>query len=102
MLDQETFQLCRYEKRHSNFSAHCSPAFRVREGDTVVCGQCRSEAQGLHWLMNLYIFMVNRIRHELHGVRSSLCSSFTLPRPLSKTVRFNVIRVTPSGASKKG
>ena len=32
---------CRYEKRHSNFSAHCSPAFRVRDGDTVVCGQCR-------------------------------------------------------------
>lgn len=31
----------RYEKRHSNFSAHCSPAFRVKEGDTVVCGQCR-------------------------------------------------------------
>ena len=31
----------RYEKRHSNFSAHCSPAFRVRDGDTVVCGQCR-------------------------------------------------------------
>lgn len=31
----------RYEKRHSNFSAHLSPAFRCREGDTVVVGQCR-------------------------------------------------------------
>ena len=50
----------RYEKRHSNLSAHVSPCFRVREGDTVVVGQCR---------------------------------------PLSKTVRFNVLRVIPAGAS---
>ncbi len=33
--------LCRYEKRHSNLSAHVSPAFRVKEGDKVVIGQCR-------------------------------------------------------------
>eukprot|EP00877_Chromochloris_zofingiensis_P012080 jgi/Chrzof1/7125/Cz02g12020.t1 len=54
----------RYEKRHTNISAHLSPAFRCREGDTVVIGQCR---------------------------------------PLSKTVRFNVLRVMPqgSGDSKK-
>lgn len=52
----------RYEKRHSNFSAHASPAFRIREGDQVVCGQCR---------------------------------------PLSKTVRFNVLKVIPAGASAK-
>eukprot|EP00239_Pterosperma_sp_CCMP1384_P002744 CAMPEP_0197843788 /NCGR_PEP_ID=MMETSP1438-20131217/727_1 /TAXON_ID=1461541 /ORGANISM="Pterosperma sp., Strain CCMP1384" /LENGTH=157 /DNA_ID=CAMNT_0043454169 /DNA_START=93 /DNA_END=566 /DNA_ORIENTATION=+ len=31
----------RYEKRHKNMSVHCSPAFRCREGDTVVVGQCR-------------------------------------------------------------
>ena len=48
----------RYEKRHKMMSAHCSPCFRVREGDTVVIGQCR---------------------------------------PLSKTVRFNVLKVIPSG-----
>ena len=54
----------RYEKRHGNISAHISPAFRAREGDTVVIGQCR---------------------------------------PLSKTVRFNVLRVIPAGgAGKKG
>ncbi|PNH11687.1 40S ribosomal protein S11 [Tetrabaena socialis] len=54
----------RYEKRHRNISAHVSPCFRVKEGDTVVIGQCR---------------------------------------PLSKTVRFNVLRVTPQGgAAKKG
>jgi ribosomal protein S17 len=44
----------RFEKRHNNFSVHCSPAFRIREGDVVTVGQCR---------------------------------------PLSKTVRFNVLRV---------
>ena len=54
----------RYEKRHGNISAHISPAFRAREGDTVVIGQCR---------------------------------------PLSKTVRFNVLRVIPAGGGgKKG
>merc|ERR1719453_1273217 len=31
----------RYEKRHKNFSAHASPAFRINEGDQVVCGECR-------------------------------------------------------------
>ena len=45
----------RFEKRHKNIAAHCSPAFpRVKEGDIVTVGQCR---------------------------------------PLSKTVRFNVIKV---------
>lgn len=56
----------RFEKRHKNISAHCSPAFpRVKEGDTVTVGQCR---------------------------------------PLSKTVRFNVIKVDSKkegGAGKK-
>eukprot|EP00879_Flechtneria_rotunda_P000053 GHRR01000083.1.p1 GENE.GHRR01000083.1~~GHRR01000083.1.p1 ORF type:complete len:157 (+),score=30.32 GHRR01000083.1:105-575(+) len=52
----------RYEKRHTNISAHISPAFRCREGDTVVIGQCR---------------------------------------PLSKTVRFNVLRVVPAGSGDK-
>lgn len=57
----------RFEKRHSNVSVHCSPAFRVKEGDVVTVGQCR---------------------------------------PLSKTVRFNVLKVeeaTEAGAvrSKK-
>mmetsp|Transcript_10179 Transcript_10179/g.21336 ORF Transcript_10179/g.21336 Transcript_10179/m.21336 type:complete len:154 (+) Transcript_10179:48-509(+) len=31
----------RFEKRHRNIPAHCSPAFRVREGDQVTIGQCR-------------------------------------------------------------
>jgi len=31
----------RFEKRHSNISAHCTPAFKVKEGDVVTVGQCR-------------------------------------------------------------
>ena len=46
----------RYEKRHTNISAHCSPAFSVKVGDIVTVGQCR---------------------------------------PLSKTIRFNVLKVEP-------
>merc|ERR1711998_405988 len=52
----------RYEKRHKNLSAHVSPCFRVKEGDTVTVGQCR---------------------------------------PLSKTVRFNVIRIDATMGGKK-
>lgn len=53
----------RYEKRHTNLAAHCSPAFRVKEGDQVTVGECR---------------------------------------PLSKTVRFNVLKVDSAGGSAKG
>eukprot|EP00455_Lapot_gusevi_P031599 TRINITY_DN3431_c0_g1_i3.p1 TRINITY_DN3431_c0_g1~~TRINITY_DN3431_c0_g1_i3.p1 ORF type:complete len:159 (+),score=72.52 TRINITY_DN3431_c0_g1_i3:139-615(+) len=52
----------RFEKRHSNLPAHCSPAFLVQEGDKVTVGQCR---------------------------------------PLSKTVRFNVIRVDATKSAGK-
>eukprot|EP01089_Gocevia_fonbrunei_P016069 TRINITY_DN489_c0_g1_i1.p1 TRINITY_DN489_c0_g1~~TRINITY_DN489_c0_g1_i1.p1 ORF type:complete len:164 (-),score=35.45 TRINITY_DN489_c0_g1_i1:87-578(-) len=55
----------RFEKRHTNIPAHCSPAFLLKEGDVVTIGQCR---------------------------------------PLSKTVRFNVINVAPTdvtGLQKK-
>ena len=44
----------RFEKRHKNIPCHCSPCFRIRDGDIVTIGQCR---------------------------------------PLSKTIRFNVIRI---------
>ncbi len=46
----------RFEKRHNNIPVHCSPAFRISEGDVVTVGQCR---------------------------------------PISKTVRFNVLKVEP-------
>jgi len=52
----------RYEKRHTNISAHCSPCFKgIKEGDVVTIGQCR---------------------------------------PLSKTVRFNVLKNEPVSSSK--
>jgi small subunit ribosomal protein S11e len=45
----------RFEKRHSNFAAHCSPCFvGIKPGDVVTAGECR---------------------------------------PLSKTVRFNVLKI---------
>mmetsp|Transcript_25280 Transcript_25280/g.64086 ORF Transcript_25280/g.64086 Transcript_25280/m.64086 type:complete len:150 (-) Transcript_25280:452-901(-) len=44
----------RFEKRHKNIPCHCSPCFRIQEGDLVTIGQCR---------------------------------------PISKTVRFNVLRL---------
>jgi small subunit ribosomal protein S11e len=54
----------RFEKRHKNLSAHCSPAFpRINEGDVVTVGQCR---------------------------------------PLSKTVRFNVIKVETKREQNSG
>jgi len=35
----------RFEKRHKNISAHCSPAFPVKDGDIVTIGQCRPLAK---------------------------------------------------------
>jgi small subunit ribosomal protein S11e len=35
----------RFEKRHKNTSAHCSPCFRVKEGDVLTLGQCRPLAK---------------------------------------------------------
>ncbi|KAK4857568.1 hypothetical protein QYF36_002801 [Acer negundo] len=50
----------RYEKRKSNIPAHVSSCIRVKEGDHVIIGQCRS---------------------------------------LSKTFRFNVLKVIPAESS---
>ncbi|KAM7492919.1 hypothetical protein LguiB_027528 [Lonicera macranthoides] len=66
-----------YEKRHSNIPAHISPCFRVKEGDHVIIGQCRFEQQ----------FSVARLH------------SYVPVWPLSKTVRFNVLKVIPAGSS---
>lgn len=53
----------RFEKRHKNIAAHCSPAFTIQDGDVVTIGQCR---------------------------------------PLSKTVRFNVVAHEPAVHTKAG
>ena len=53
----------RFEKRHKNIAAHCSPAFHIKDGDIVTIGQCR---------------------------------------PLSKTVRFNVVAHEPAINAQAG
>ncbi|EDO47816.1 predicted protein [Nematostella vectensis] len=54
----------RFEKRHKNLAAHCSPCFRdIALGDLITVGQCR---------------------------------------PLSKTVRFNVLKVSKGKSTMKG
>lgn len=47
----------RYEKRHKNLAAHCSPAFRVEAGDIVTVGQCRpltKVRQSRSYTLNLF------------------------------------------------
>eukprot|EP00758_Cryptobia_borreli_P009824 Tbor_TRINITY_DN5515_c4_g1::TRINITY_DN5515_c4_g1_i1::g.13416::m.13416/K02949/RP-S11e, RPS11; small subunit ribosomal protein S11e len=53
----------RYQKRHQNFTVHCSPVFEPKVGDDVVVGQCR---------------------------------------PLSKTIRYNVLEVIKKSTEKAG
>ncbi len=52
----------RYQKRHKNFTVHCSPAFDPKVGDDVIVGQCR---------------------------------------PLSKTIRYNVLELIKKSAGDK-
>lgn len=39
----------RYEKRHRNTPAHASPAFLIKEGDTVTIGECRPLSKTVHF-----------------------------------------------------
>lgn len=61
----------RFEKRHTNIPAHMSPAFLAKEGDVVTVGQCRCVC-----CLDMVL----------------ACSNACI-RPLSKTVRFNVLKV---------
>lgn len=72
--------LDRYEKRHKNLAAHVSPAFRVELGDVVTVGR--------------FIFPLIRVNW-------AHCRAIGQCRPLSKTVRFNVIRVAKNKAAAK-
>lgn len=51
----------RFEKRHKNIAAHCSPAFGVKDGDIVTIGQCRPLAKTVRF---------NVIGHEPQAVKS--------------------------------
>jgi len=51
----------RFEKRHSNTAAHCSPAFRVKEGDVLTIGQCRTLAKTVRF----NVINVEEARNEI-------------------------------------
>ena len=87
----------RYEKRHKTLSAHCSPAFLVKDGDIVTVGQCR--------------YVVGVVGRWGAGGGLGVCRRKSLTNsppppvssPLSKTVRFNVLKVesvTEAGAMR--
>ena len=71
----------RYEKRHKNLAAHLSPAFRVEVGDVVTVGA--------------YALLRFLIWFRASQLPAGQC------RPLSKTVRFNVLRVSKNKAAAK-
>jgi small subunit ribosomal protein S11e len=76
----------RYEKRHKNLAAHVSPAFRVELGDVVTVGQC----------------VIRGIPHDgSYRITETVDNFAGQCRPLSKTVRFNVLRVARSKAASK-
>lgn len=47
----------RYEKRHTNIPAHCSPALEVKEGDVVTIGECR----WVYFSLSLHICCITRL-----------------------------------------
>jgi ribosomal protein S17 len=96
----------RYEKRHKTLSAHCSPAFLVKDGDVVTVGQCRCVPCGGERDVQRG---QTDAAHPTPPLRQIPLPSLTLlplllPRsPLSKTVRFNVLKVesaTEAGAMR--
>lgn len=76
----------RYEKRHKNLAAHVSPAFRAEVGDIVTVGA----------LFLMHIIIYRKILMIVHS--QSIVGQC---RPLSKTVRFNVLRVSKNKAAAK-
>jgi ribosomal protein uS17 len=58
----------RFEKRHRNIPAHCSPAFLVKEGDIVTIGQCRS----CHLLTHTHIHTNTHTHTLTHSLTLSL------------------------------
>ena len=52
----------RYEKRHRNIPVHCSPCFRVDEGDIVTAGECRPLSKTVHF--NVLRVKKNRIEGQ--------------------------------------
>jgi len=59
----------RFEKRHKNVAAHCSPAFTVKEGDIVTMGQCRPLAKTIRF---------NVVAHEPQAAAAAMKKSFRI------------------------
>ncbi|KAJ6940157.1 40S ribosomal protein S11 [Populus alba x Populus x berolinensis] len=72
----------RYEKRHSNIPAHISPCFRIREGDHVTIGQCRSAPVIIPlYLIQLIFFGSSQKSLQNHYICTSvLCIAGHCPR----------------------
>jgi len=72
----------RYEKRHSNIPAHISPCFRIREGDHVTIGQCRSAPVIIPlYLIQLIFFGSGQKSLQNHYICTSvLCIAGHCPR----------------------
>ena len=59
----------RFEKRHKTVSAHCSPAFRLKQGDVVTVGQCRPISKTVRF---------NVLRKEVQRVEGNVKKAFVL------------------------
>ena len=59
----------RFEKRHKTVSCHCSPAFRLKQGDVVTVGQCRPISKTVRF---------NVIRKEVQRVEGNVKKAFVL------------------------
>ncbi len=69
----------RFEKRHKNIPAHCSPAFTLKEGDVVTVGQCRYRAALLSPL-HRQLILPKHVSHQFAFVYPGL-----FPRPSVST-----------------
>ena len=59
----------RFEKRHKTVSCHCSPAFRLKQGDVVTVGQCRPISKTVRF---------NVLRKEVQRVEGNVKKAFVL------------------------
>ena len=105
----------RYEKRHSNISAHVSPCFRVKEGDHVIIGQCRPFSkdcevqcaegdpsmhiclcqEGIHWNVIGFEVMESFYVSECFVCWSLLCETWFVHR-LNPTYYFRHLKILHS------
>ena len=67
----------RFEKRHRNLTAHCSPCFiNVQEGDVVTVGQCRPLAKTVKFNVLEHNPAVNKVGFISRCVMQNRCDNF--------------------------